>query len=185
MLGRVLIAFLLLKYLHRGISIAVLYQKQHHIKRGIEAPAFCRGCGETTGKRDARPFCYLHLRMRIQASSSRAIKDGLRLNGGGLYQNPWEKEKVLPDYYALLGVNPGVSAQELRKAHKQMMLKYHPDKNAGSKLAQERFVRVQVCESCVLVSNDVYQEQCWNMAGRKKVDADRVIEIVALKFLSI
>ena len=177
MLGRVLIAFLLLKYLHRGISIAVLYQRQHHIKRGIEVPAFCRGCGETTGKRDARPSYYLHLRMRIPASSCcRAIKYCLRLNGGGVYQNPWDKEKVLPDYYALLGVNPGASAQDLRKAHKQMMLKYHPDKNAGSKIAQERFVRVQVCESCVLVFNDLYQEQCWKVAGyMKKVDAERVI----------
>ncbi len=68
----------------------------------------------------------------------------MRLNGGGADHRPWERKKAIPDYYAELEVGRGVTAQELRKAHKKMMLKYHPDKNAGSKLAQERFLRVQV-----------------------------------------
>lgn len=69
----------------------------------------------------------------------------MRLKGGGVGQRPWEREPSLPDYYAVLGVAPGASDQELRKAHKKMILMYHPDKNAGSKVAQERFLRVQVC----------------------------------------
>jgi curved DNA-binding protein CbpA len=68
----------------------------------------------------------------------------MRLKGGGVGQRPWEREKTIPDYYAVLGVAPGASDLELRKAHKKMILMYHPDKNAGSKVAQERFLRVQV-----------------------------------------
>ena len=68
----------------------------------------------------------------------------LRLRGGGVGQRPWEREPTMPDYYAVLGVAPGASDLELRKAHKKMILMYHPDKNAGSKVAQERFLRVQV-----------------------------------------
>jgi hypothetical protein len=68
----------------------------------------------------------------------------MRLRGGSGGQRPWEREQSMPDYYAMLGVAPGAGDQELRKAHKKMMLLYHPDKNAGSKVAQERFVRIQV-----------------------------------------
>ena len=67
----------------------------------------------------------------------------MRLAGGGA-DRPWEKAKTMPDYYAELGVALDVTDRDLKRAHKKMMLLYHPDKNAGSKVAQERFVRIQV-----------------------------------------
>jgi hypothetical protein len=68
----------------------------------------------------------------------------MRLTGGGVDDNPWEKQALMPNYYTELGVVPGVKELELRTAHKKMILKYHPDKNAGSKIAQDRFIRIQV-----------------------------------------
>jgi len=77
----------------------------------------------------------------------------LRISGGGVDRQPWEGQKTVPDYYAELGVAADATAEELRKAHKRMMLKYHPDKNAGSKVAQERFLRVQVRpDTCLFFS---------------------------------
>ena len=82
------------------------------------------------------PVCFAWARAALPTASV------MRLAGGGA-DRPWEKARTMPDYYAELGVALDVTDGDLKRAHKKMMLKYHPDKNAGSKLAQDRFLRVQ------------------------------------------
>lgn len=52
----------------------------------------------------------------------------------------------MTDPYQVLGVNPGVSDDEVKRAYREMSRKYHPDTYANnplSDLAEEKFKEVQ------------------------------------------
>lgn len=50
--------------------------------------------------------------------------------------------KIKKDYYEVLGIDRDADAQAIKKAYRKLAKKYHPDTNAGSTRAEQRFREV-------------------------------------------
>lgn len=46
------------------------------------------------------------------------------------------------DYYKVLGVDKNATTQDIKKAYRNLAKKYHPDRNPGDKVAEERFKEI-------------------------------------------
>lgn len=55
------------------------------------------------------------------------------------------------DYYDILGVAKGASADEIKKAYRKLAIKYHPDKNPDDKASEDKFK--EAAEAYEVLSN--------------------------------
>jgi molecular chaperone DnaJ len=71
------------------------------------------------------------------------------------------------DYYEILGVTKTAEALEIKKAYRQLALKYHPDKNQGNKEAEEKFK--EAAEAYEVLS-DTEKRQRYDQFGHRSTN---------------
>lgn len=70
------------------------------------------------------------------------------------------------DYYEILGVSRTASAEELKKAYRKLAMKYHPDKNPGDKVAEDKFKELTEAYS---VLSDEKNRQTYDQFGHSGI----------------
>ena len=73
------------------------------------------------------------------------------------------------DFYEILGVNKNAEEAEIKKAYRQLALKYHPDKNSGDKEAEEKFK--EAAEAYEVLS-DSEKRQRYDQFGHKGMNGN-------------
>ncbi len=65
--------------------------------------------------------------------------------------------RFLEDLYKSLGVDRSATSEEIKKAYRALAFKYHPDRNAGDKEAEEKFKQVNAAYS--VLGDDIKRRQ--------------------------
>jgi molecular chaperone DnaJ len=68
------------------------------------------------------------------------------------------------DYYEVLGVGKGASADEIKRAYRRMAMKYHPDKNPDNKEAEAKF---KECAEAYEVLSDTEKRNRYEQFGHE------------------
>lgn len=71
------------------------------------------------------------------------------------------------DYYEVLGVSKGASADEIKKAYRKIAIKYHPDKNPDDPTAEDKFK--EAAEAYEVLSDD-QKRQRYEQFGHQGVN---------------
>jgi len=71
------------------------------------------------------------------------------------------------DYYEILGVAKNATADDIKKAYRKLAMKHHPDRNPGSKEAEEKFKEAK--EAYEILADDD-KRQAYDRFGHAGVD---------------
>jgi DnaJ-class molecular chaperone len=73
------------------------------------------------------------------------------------------RSRIDVDYYAVLGVSPAATDEEIRRTYRRLALQWHPDRNPGNPRAEERFKEIS---EAYAVLADPAKRRAWEAARR-------------------
>lgn len=71
------------------------------------------------------------------------------------------------DYYEILSVSKTASVEEIKTSYRKLAMKYHPDKNPGDKIAEEKF---KECAEAYEILSDPSKRQRYDQFGHQGVN---------------
>jgi DnaJ-class molecular chaperone len=82
------------------------------------------------------------------------------------------------DPYLLLEVPHAATIDDIKKAYRRLALKWHPDKNGGSKVAEEMFKKIKAAYDCLVdpikrAAEDLKRKHSEQAEASKKAQAER------------
>lgn len=77
---------------------------------------------------------------------------------------PHPPAAVAPDYWAVLGLDPGADSASLKRAFRAQARRWHPDLNGNDPVAEERF---KLVNEAYAVLSDPRRRQAWESGGRE------------------
>ncbi len=86
------------------------------------------------------------------------------------------------DYYSILNVNKNANEVEIKKSYRRLAMKYHPDRNKGDILAEEKFKKVS--EAYDVLSNPE-KKKLYDTYGHSGIDPNTYSSNVNMNFSDI
>ena len=71
----------------------------------------------------------------------------------------------MENYYDILGVHKNATADEIKKAYRTLAFKYHPDRNPGDTVAEEKFKKITVAYDTL---SDPEKKKNYDLDGYKQ-----------------
>ena len=68
------------------------------------------------------------------------------------------------DYYEVLGVQKGASADDIKKSYRKLAMKYHPDRNPGDEAAARKMQQINAAYDQIK-NPEKYQQQSSGYGG--------------------
>ena len=65
--------------------------------------------------------------------------------------------------YAVLGLTPDASEEEVKNAYRKLAMQYHPDRNPGDKVAEEKFKEINAANDAIKTGK--FESSSFNFAG--------------------
>jgi molecular chaperone DnaJ len=75
------------------------------------------------------------------------------------------------DYYEILGLHRDATLEEVKASYRRLALRYHPDRNPGSKVAEEQFKRISEAYQVLSDSEKRHLYDLYGHAGLAGVEA--------------
>lgn len=93
----------------------------------------------------------------------------------------------MKDHYKILGVSPGSSQDEIKKAYRILALRHHPDRNNGNRHSEEIFK--EISESYYILgdisSRQTYDSWLYRQNDTRHTETTRTGEVTPATFLHI